>query len=60
MPDITMCDSNNKCPVQDQCYRHMARPDKFQSYSDFYAACNSSNHHAYMMRMKKKEESEYV
>ena len=33
MPDITMCMSKN-CPKKNECYRSMAKPDKYyQSYA---------------------------
>lgn len=34
MPDITMC-ANKTCPNRKNCYRFMAIPDKYQSYSGF-------------------------
>lgn len=35
MPDITMCMSKN-CPKKNECYRSMAKPDKYyQSYADY-------------------------
>jgi hypothetical protein len=30
-PDITMC-LEKKCPIKRKCYRHIAKPDKWQSY----------------------------
>lgn len=35
MPDITMC-STDDCPRRKECYRHEAKPDSWQSYTDFY------------------------
>ena len=35
MNDITKCDGVN-CPQRDTCYRFLAKPDRFQSYSEFY------------------------
>ena len=32
--DITMCTSST-CQNREQCYRAMAKPDKYQSYADF-------------------------
>jgi hypothetical protein len=29
--DITMCKGDN-CPLKDQCFRHTAKPDEYQSY----------------------------
>lgn len=34
MADITIC-ANNKCPMKDQCYRHMITPSDNQSYTMF-------------------------
>lgn len=34
MPDITMC-VNNECPLRKYCYRYLAVPDQWQSYSFF-------------------------
>jgi hypothetical protein len=34
MPDITMC-LNNCCELSDQCYRFVAEPSEYQSYSSF-------------------------
>lgn len=34
MPDITMC-VNTECPLRDKCFRYRAKPDEWQSYSDF-------------------------
>lgn len=37
MPDITMCvKKNNKCKVKKDCYRYIAKPNKYQSYSNFW------------------------
>ena len=38
MPDITMCTSKS-CKNREQCYRAMAKPDKYQSYADFTKLC---------------------
>lgn len=34
MPDISMC-KNNKCPLNETCYRYVATPSSYQTYSDF-------------------------
>lgn len=31
MPDITMC-KGDYCPIKENCYRFMAKPDAYQSY----------------------------
>ena len=36
--DITMCTSST-CQNREQCYRAMAKPDKYQSYADFTKLC---------------------
>lgn len=42
MPDITMCLSKN-CPEKENCYRARAKPDRWQSYSDFEILCHKDN-----------------
>lgn len=42
--DITMCLSET-CPLAQSCYRKQAKPDKYQSYSDFTGWCVL--HHEY-------------
>ena len=32
MPDLTMCDTN-KCEIRESCYRFMAPPSMYQSWS---------------------------
>lgn len=34
MPDISMC-ANQSCPSRYKCYRFMAKPSGWQTYSDF-------------------------
>lgn len=34
MPDITMC-VPKRCPLKENCFRYVARPSAYQSYSDF-------------------------
>lgn len=34
MADITMC-GNRSCKSKESCYRYMATPDKYQSWSTF-------------------------
>lgn len=34
MPDITMCE-NNDCPLNNKCFRYLAKPDRYQAYSCF-------------------------
>ena len=43
MPDITMCTSAS-CANREQCYRAMAKPDKYQSYGDFTKICAEKNY----------------
>lgn len=39
MPDITMCMSKD-CPKKNECYRYIAKPDKYyQSYADYEKIC---------------------
>lgn len=37
-----MCRSSD-CPKRSHCYRAQAKPDKLQSYSDFFAECFQYN-----------------
>ena len=41
MPDITMCLAS-ECKIKNSCYRHTAKPDRYQSYSDYSVFCNKS------------------
>lgn len=34
MPDISMC-ANHKCKLNKRCYRYLATPGYYQTYSDF-------------------------
>ena len=34
MPDIAMC-QNRECPIRGTCYRYLAKPLWFQTYSDY-------------------------
>ena len=34
MPDITMCVTKT-CPIREGCFRYTAKPNNYQSYSDF-------------------------
>ena len=34
MPDITMCITKT-CPIKESCFRYTAKPNTYQSYSDF-------------------------
>ena len=38
MPDITMCMSKD-CSKKNECYRSIAKPDKYQSYADYGKIC---------------------
>lgn len=42
MPDITMCMSQN-CPEKNNCYRATAKPDVYQSWSNFEYTCNENS-----------------
>ena len=52
MPDITMC-CNYKCKIRDTCYRATAKPDNYQSYSDFKGVCDGNNGWRYYMSAMK-------
>ena len=40
--DITMCTST-ECPQRKTCYRAQAKPDRYQSYSNFEYVCNEES-----------------
>lgn len=40
--EITMCTSEN-CPYKDKCYRTQAKPNSFQSWSNFEYTCNENS-----------------
>lgn len=42
MADITMCVSE-KCLYKDTCCRKQAKPDAYQSYSNFEYVCNENS-----------------
>lgn len=47
MPDISMCLSVN-CDKKDTCYRARAKPDRFQSWSNFEEFCKKDNYKYYI------------
>lgn len=47
MPDISMC-LGKACKKKNQCFRAMAKPDKFQSYGCFEEDCKT---HEYRNRI---------
>ena len=58
MPDITMC-CNYKCKIRDTCYRATAKPDNYQSYSDFKGVCDGNNGWFYYIKIMKRDELDY-
>ena len=54
--DITMCSSEN-CPYKDKCYRTKAKPEKYQSWSNFEYTCNENSGFEYFMPVKHFDES---
>ena len=56
MPDITMC-LTATCPKKDQCYRYIAKPDRFQSYSDFTEFCKKTDEFFWETNYKMREEN---
>jgi hypothetical protein len=54
MPDITMC-VNKNCSESQNCYRFLAKPNRYQSYSTFENSCNKENNYEYKIELKKKE-----
>ena len=56
MADITMCTSEN-CPYKDKCYRTKAKPEKYQSWSNFEYTCNENSGFEYFISVKHFDES---
>ena len=42
IPDITMC-SSETCLERERCYRAMAKPVEYQSWSNFEYTCNENS-----------------
>ena len=42
IPDITMC-SSETCSEREKCYRAMAKPSEYQSWSNFEYTCNENS-----------------
>ena len=62
MPDICMCTGN--CPVNENCYRYMAKPNPYgQTYSMLEPVCMSEGYSElipYRENIKKEEKSREV
>jgi endogenous inhibitor of DNA gyrase (YacG/DUF329 family) len=41
MSDITMCSPTKYLPKCKTCYRRNAKPEQWQSYSNFYPDCSN-------------------
>ncbi len=46
-PDITMCSPTRLLKKCNDCYRLKAKPDKWQSYSNFYDVCKKKDYEYY-------------
>lgn len=53
MPDITMCMSKN-CLKKNECYRSIAKPDKYQSYADYGKICFENDYRYFWEALSKK------
>ena len=53
MPDITMC-FGRKCPKKGTCYRYLATPNYYQSYSDFEEVCCKDGSYREYWKARKK------
>ena len=42
IPDITMC-ASEACTERERCYRAMAKPSEYQSWSNFEYTCNENS-----------------
>jgi len=51
MPDISKC-QGKKCNKKEQCYRFMAIPDLYQSYSNFETQCLPENEYIYFLELR--------
>ena len=54
--DITMCTSVS-CSERENCYRVQAKPEKYQSWSNFEYTCNENSGFEYFMPVKHFGES---
>lgn len=54
--DITMCISEN-CEMREKCYRVRAKPEKYQSWSNFEYTCNEDSGFEDFMPVKHFSES---
>lgn len=57
MLDISMCE-NYECKKRNQCYRHTAKPEKYQSYAEFSEICGNWNNYKYMIPNGEKMDDE--
>ncbi|CAK0755042.1 hypothetical protein CCP1ISM_50026 [Azospirillaceae bacterium] len=57
-PDITMCSPTKYLKKCSRCYRFKAKPDAWQSYSNFYDVCKKGKY-KYFMAMKVTSEVTY-
>lgn len=55
MPDITMCMSKD-CPKKNECYRSIAKPDKYQSYADYGKICLENDYKYFWETIVRKKE----
>lgn len=53
MPDITMC-FNADCDRKHDCYRYMARPSLYQSYSEFSEDCKKNDYRNFIEILDKE------
>ena len=52
MPDISMCE-NTACLLREVCYRFMAEPSEYQSYSKFEPDENGKCEYFYPLKTTK-------
>lgn len=53
MPDISMC-HNEECRKRFHCYRYLAKPDEWQSYSSFVSDSDTKRCEYYIHTDTKK------
>lgn len=54
MADIAQCQFN-VCPKSNQCYRFLAKPDKYQTYMLFQNICNEKNDYEWFWQNRNKQ-----
>ena len=60
MPDITMCMSKD-CSKKNECYRSIAKPDKYyQSYADYGKICLENDYKYFWETLSKERINQQI